>query len=729
MSWKSIAGNQTISRVNLQNAVDTGVFVQKNSIPGTNTNRQITKADIQNYIYTWDLYPAFLAKSANQLPVKSNMAVQSNQVYAQYYDKILVGNNNRDWVYTILETAGDDWASIASSTDNRCFLAGRSYNEGNDGGGAWLSNDYGETFSRLDSVMTTNDAATSTAMNSYGDYMILTRQVGSFDADRAKIYWSYNSGVNWAVGYEDGVRYNFNGAAMSGVGVYATVLGSDGTNYYVWTSNSYGSSFTKTYLCKGSKSLITGCVGMSKSGQYQLLTPPEPTSPSVGYFYVSNDYGTSWTGITVTSIPFAPNDVFKGCSVSAGGDYMTVVAFSTTLGQIRTYISSDWGANWSVVSGGAIGQSVDSSGQFQYQNGRRSIDYGNTWSGWLSSYGISVNPTTYTMPYIYAVSTGGNLYKSNNQGTSFGLLSISGYFTKIATSGGSNNGKYVAAIKDNDPGGFPNYNLYQSSDYGATWSTVLSSAGQVMVCCAVSDDGVYWLALSYDQSSGFSYVYRSTNSGASWQNVDNFSGQARECAVSNDGKYMTAIINDPGAVYYKSYVINSNNYGASGWSVDAYNFSADRTYVDISMSGHGKYRTLVCSDIGGLAINPYAFVFYSSNYGFSFDEKFNLENYYATSCDMDDSGRVCLASFVSIGNTNSLIYSTKSQWTSYTAFSTTIYPGPLAPPLISGVNVSSDATYWTAVSNNQGYSFTCQSGDGNSFANHNIGILLNKISK
>ena len=41
MSWKSIAGNQTISRANLQDAIDTGVFIQRNGVPGTESNRQI----------------------------------------------------------------------------------------------------------------------------------------------------------------------------------------------------------------------------------------------------------------------------------------------------------------------------------------------------------------------------------------------------------------------------------------------------------------------------------------------------------------------------------------------------------------------------------------------------------------------------------------------------------------------------------------------------------------
>jgi len=727
MSWKSIAGNQTISRANLQNAIDTGVFIAKNGVPGTESNRQITKANAQDYIYTWDLYPSFLAAASNQLPVKQELAVQSNQVYAQSANFISIGNNNRSWVYSVLTSSGDTWACVASATDNRCILAGRSYTPGSGGGGAWVSNDYGESFTRLDSVMTTNDAATSAAMNSYGDYMILTRQVGSFDADRAKIYWSYDSGVNWAVGYEDGVRYNFNGAAMSGVGVYATVLGSDGTNYYVWTSNSFGSTFTRTYLCKGTKNLQSGCVGMSKSGQYQLLAPPSPTSPDVGYFYVSNDYGSSWTAITVTPIPLAPNDIFYGCSVSAGGDYMTVVAYSTTLSQDRTYISSDFGVNWTTISGGDFGQAVDSSGQFQYQNGRISTDYGNTWSAGISAYAISVNPTTYTTPYIYGPSTGGNLYRSIDQGNNYSVTSLSGFITKVATSGGSNNGKYVAAIVDNNPGGFPNYNLYQSNNYGVTWSTSLFSAGQVMICCAVSDDGLYWFAVTYDGPSNVSYLYKSSDSGASWQYVGFLAGQAQDCAMSNTGQYISIILTEPDGGSYDAYVANSSNYGVN-WTGSGFTILGEGKYISISMSGHGRYSTVLRNDPAGFAINEYVRVYYSADYGLNWGDKLQVENYYGTSCDMDDSGRVGLASFVSIDNTSSLIYFTKDGWNTFSSYSTTIYPGPLAPPLISGVNVSSDATYWAAISNNQGYSFTCTTGDG-AFIFNNIGITFNRLSK
>jgi hypothetical protein len=503
---------------------------------------------------------------------------------------------------------------------------------------------------------------------------------------------------------------------MSGVGVYATVLGSDGTNYYVFTSYTYGASYTKTYLCQGIKTTITGCVGMSKSGQYQLLTPPEPTGSSIGYFYVSNDYGNSWTAVTLPDIPLTPNDIFKGCSVSAGGDYMTVVAYSLTLGQLRTYISSDWGVNWTIIIGGSLAQAVDSSGQFQYQRGRQSIDYGNTWVNYnliSAANSISVNPTTFTTPYIYGTTTGGNLYKSVDQGVSFSALSISGYFTKVATSGGSNNGKYVAAIKDNDPGGFPNYNLYQSYDYGATWNTILSFGGQVLSCCAVSDDGVYWLAAIFTTFPSIeSFIYRSTDGGASWSYTGfSYGGTAENCAISNTGQYMTIILNN-GTIGSNSFIVNSTNYGAT-WSYSNGGYdNTGKTYNDIAMSGQGRFRILVNTD--SVSGGGGARIFYSNNYGQNWGEKYYLADFVATSCDMDDSGRVGVVSFAGGAiplATTSRIFSTTDGWNTYDTFQPTV-PEPLAPPRISGVNVSSDGTYWSAVSSNQGYSFTCTDGDG-----------------
>jgi len=696
MSWKSIAGNQTVSRANLQNAIDTGVFIQRNGVPGTETNRQITKANAQDYVYTWDLYPPFRAKASNQLPVKSNLAVQSNQVYADPYSQILIGNTNRTWVYPIFAAGGDNWGSVASATDNRCILAGKRYESGSGGGGAYVSNDSGETWTYLTSIMTSNDAAMAAAMNSYGDYMIITRQVGSFGSQRAYIYWSYNSGVNWAVGYHDSIDYVFNGAAMSGVGVYAAVLGCDNTSYYIWTSNSFGSTWTKTYLCNGVKQQVQGdCVGMSKSGQYILLTPPRSTSPDVGKCFLSSDYGSTWAYFYLTVPPVIAYDLFLGCSVSAGGDYMTIVGKSSVSSDTRTFISNDFGITWAIVSGGNIAQSVDSSGQFQYQSTRASIDYGNTWTTGQSAYAISVNSTTYTTPYIYAITSDVeiNLWQSVDQGASFQGLTSLGYLEVfVATSGGSNNGKYVATIIDN---GNATSTLYTSSDYGSSWETHLGSSGEMLTCCAISDNGTYVLAVTYNAANNNAYVYRSYTSGVTWTYVYAYFGYPVSCDMSGAGQYSTIVFYSASGNY--SAILRSSNYSVN-WtqaSSPLLGQLQNKEVTDVCISNNGRYRMLTTREgtTGDLAGR----LFYSNDYGATFGEKYYDTDYGMDFCAMDNSGKVCMAGGYGLSSVR--VYYTTNGWDSY---SPTPWhpPYPLSPPItLGGLNISSDATYWTIVVN------------------------------
>lgn len=82
MSWAGISSNQTVSRNNLQNAVNTGVFVLKNSIPAT--NECITKTEAEDYVYINPIP----SKTSNQLVVKSNLIAASPLPYSYtlYFD-------------------------------------------------------------------------------------------------------------------------------------------------------------------------------------------------------------------------------------------------------------------------------------------------------------------------------------------------------------------------------------------------------------------------------------------------------------------------------------------------------------------------------------------------------------------------------------------------------------------------------------------------------------------
>lgn len=71
MSWASLANNRTVSFNNLQNAVNTNVFLIKTAIPVS--TEQITKADADTYVYIDTSYGPYAAKSSNQLVVKSDL--------------------------------------------------------------------------------------------------------------------------------------------------------------------------------------------------------------------------------------------------------------------------------------------------------------------------------------------------------------------------------------------------------------------------------------------------------------------------------------------------------------------------------------------------------------------------------------------------------------------------------------------------------------------------------
>jgi hypothetical protein len=68
MPWSSLASNQAVSFNNLQDAVNTGVFLLRNTIPVS--NECITKADADYYVY---INASAISKASNQLVVKSDL--------------------------------------------------------------------------------------------------------------------------------------------------------------------------------------------------------------------------------------------------------------------------------------------------------------------------------------------------------------------------------------------------------------------------------------------------------------------------------------------------------------------------------------------------------------------------------------------------------------------------------------------------------------------------------
>lgn len=76
MSWAGLASNQAVSRNNLIDAVNNGIFVGKSSIPAT--NECITKDEADAYVFINTSKASYVAKASNQLVVKNDLEAANN---------------------------------------------------------------------------------------------------------------------------------------------------------------------------------------------------------------------------------------------------------------------------------------------------------------------------------------------------------------------------------------------------------------------------------------------------------------------------------------------------------------------------------------------------------------------------------------------------------------------------------------------------------------------------
>ena len=78
MPWSTLASNQTVTFNNLQDAVNTGVFTAKTSIPAS--NECITKADANTYVNIDTSSGSYASKASNQLVYKADLVAPATGV-------------------------------------------------------------------------------------------------------------------------------------------------------------------------------------------------------------------------------------------------------------------------------------------------------------------------------------------------------------------------------------------------------------------------------------------------------------------------------------------------------------------------------------------------------------------------------------------------------------------------------------------------------------------------
>jgi hypothetical protein len=79
MPWSTLASNRAVSRNNLIDAVNSGIFALKNLIPAT--DECVTKEEADYYVYINTGKASYAAKSANQLVVKDDLVTANNAIF------------------------------------------------------------------------------------------------------------------------------------------------------------------------------------------------------------------------------------------------------------------------------------------------------------------------------------------------------------------------------------------------------------------------------------------------------------------------------------------------------------------------------------------------------------------------------------------------------------------------------------------------------------------------
>lgn len=249
-------------------------------------------------------------------------------------------------INSIPATAGVGWSYISVSQTGQYQTATVN------GGGIWISSDYGNTWIQTNF---NNNAWTSVSLSASGKFQTAAASVGA-------IWYSVNYGNTW----NEVMATNSNSwvsVSVSASGEYQAAVNTAG----MWYSSNYGFSWT---LAAGTSSIISFAISVSASGQYQSATE------FGGGIYYSSNYGHSWTKSN------APNRSWISISVSYPGQYQTAVA-----GTVGIYYSSDFGNTWtqSVTAGtnSLLTVSVSSLGKYQIAAGSGpifySFNYGQNW--------------------------------------------------------------------------------------------------------------------------------------------------------------------------------------------------------------------------------------------------------------------------------------------------------------------------------------------------------------
>lgn len=360
MSWASLTSNQIVSTANLADAVETGVFAAKQSIPTTIPSLALTTANAIAFAYV-NVDTLF---ASNRLVTKASLSAASvgPGPYPYYvygvdgggmYQSINGGFTFASYTALPFQGPGVYTVVAASSTGQYLITASDSINNT-----YWVSNDYGATFTSGNCSFTGGDFTAFYPINadisSNGEYMVIVgknqpqstlgKVTVAVSSDYGNTFSIQQASYSNATASRASVAMSQNGNLIIYVAASTT-----SNNSWRYTSTNYGSSFTYGGL---STNQIFTDVSTSSTGQYILIV--NKGTASTGNFFVSSNSGGSYTSRSTGAAG-------EWCGMSANGQFMEVGCYATTYSSVgggAQYISYNNGVNWSPVGPVFFGKGI-----------------------------------------------------------------------------------------------------------------------------------------------------------------------------------------------------------------------------------------------------------------------------------------------------------------------------------------------------------------------------------
>lgn len=334
-----------------------------------------------------------------------------------------------------------------------------------------------------------------------GQYILIGVETGSMDSNGG-LYMSQDSGATWS--WSIPITANREPTVLEQSTNGKCVVHAQAGNSKTYISWDYGSNWSELRDLGLTLQTYEYAVqaGISANGQYIVLVTPYK-------YYISSTYGATWSII--------PDSVgHYSVLVSGTGQYMEIDGDS---------LSSNYGSSWtSRASIHNMRRCIDNSGQYRifgdrygYEAyGKISYNYGASITNWRTvvtnvwypDTAVTVSTNGLCMAFVCQNdNTAGNLFISRNGGISFtdtglGLHTYSLYMSRIAM---SSNGQYMA--------GFIGGKIIVSSNFGVSWTfavTLTGLSGDFTSDAAMSADGQTQIVIGCGQ------LYLSGDYGVTW---------------------------------------------------------------------------------------------------------------------------------------------------------------------------------------------------------------------